>query len=253
MSLQFFLYRRLSRLITCQLRLPGSSKIQLQNKYEVASFQDVFCHPFYWQIFSLIETPPALVVDCGAHCGHFSILADTCFRTKFNSAQTEYLLIEPNPRLMNIIQTNLRNAELTPRSRLIQGLLGVTSGQDVLWVNPKNYLVASLTPSPGLKPHTVQYVDLEKLVGDRTIDLMKVDIEGAEYEFVKQNPSVFRKANLVLFELHGTSQTQQDELFASLQAIGLSPIGKPIESQGNQLIIFQRQLSPSPDESLCRI
>jgi len=105
MSFSSFLYRRLSRWITCEFELDGAnqSKIALKNKYEVASFKDVFCHPFYWQVFQWVKTPPKLVVDCGAHCGHFSLLADLCFASKFSSSDTRYLLIEPNPYLIPVI------------------------------------------------------------------------------------------------------------------------------------------------------
>lgn len=72
MSIPFFLYRRLSRWITCEFKLKKHSKIALKNKYEIASFKDVFCHPFYWQVFHWVHEPPKLVVDCGAHCSHFS-------------------------------------------------------------------------------------------------------------------------------------------------------------------------------------
>jgi hypothetical protein len=100
MSIPFFLYRRLGRWITCEFNLfEHQFKISLSNKYEVASFQDVFCHPFYWQMFRWLDKPPKLIVDCGGHCGHFSILADICIRSKFDSSNTEYILVEPNPHL----------------------------------------------------------------------------------------------------------------------------------------------------------
>ena len=111
-SISFFLYRRLSQWITCEFGLSRRSKITLKNKFEVASFKDVFCHPFYWQLFHYISTPPQLVVDCGAHCGHFTILADICFRSKFSTLDTQYILIEPNPYLIPIIEKDIRDVAM---------------------------------------------------------------------------------------------------------------------------------------------
>lgn len=239
-----FLYRRLARLITCELQLLDNAKIALQSKYEVASFQDVFCQPFYWQILNLVNEPLKLIVDCGAHCGHFSILADICFQNKFgveNIQDTRYLLIEPNPHLLPVLQKNINDTNLTSRSQIIAGLLGSQNGYDTLWINPKNYLSASLQPSKDAKPHKIQYIDLLNIIGDRTIDLIKIDIEGAEYNFVKENIKLLQKANLIFLELHHESLDKQHELFQSLAAIGLHPTTKPLASNGHQLVIFQRQ------------
>lgn len=236
-----FLYRRLARLITCELQLLDNAKIALQSKYEVASFQDVFCQPFYWQIFNLVNEPPKLIVDCGAHCGHFSILADICFQNKFGVKDTEYLLIEPNPHLLPVLQKNINDTNLTSRSQIIPGLLGSQNGYDTLWINPKNYLSASLQPIKDAKPHKIQYINLLNIIGDRTIDLIKIDIEGAEYNFVKENIILLQKANLIFLELHHESLDKQHELFQSLAAIGLYPATKPLASNGHQLVIFQRQ------------
>ena len=83
MSWRSFLYRRFSPVVTCELGLPNGGRVGLRSKYDVASFADVFCHPYYWQLLTLVESSPAVVVDCGGHCGHFSLLAETCFRTRF--------------------------------------------------------------------------------------------------------------------------------------------------------------------------
>ena len=91
-DINFFLYRRLSRWITCRFNLFDNSKLSLTNKYEVASIQDVFFQPLYWQLFSLINQLPKLIVDCGANCGHFSILVEICIKYKFSSSNAEYLL-----------------------------------------------------------------------------------------------------------------------------------------------------------------
>lgn len=241
MRLKTFLYRRLANLITCELQLPGNARLALQSKYEVASFQDVFCHPFYWQLFHLIDEPPNLVVDCGAHCGHFSVLANICFESKFNVVNTQYLLIEPNPYLLSVIRKNIADANLSHRSQLIPGLLGSIKGHDTLWVNPKNYLSASLQETKGSRPYQVEYIDLQDIIGKQTIDLMKIDIEGAEYNFFKENPDILQQVNLLLLELHQESEHKQREVLKTLESAGLVLVEKPLKSHEHQLIIFQRQ------------
>ncbi|MFM6507061.1 MAG: FkbM family methyltransferase, partial [Dolichospermum sp.] len=205
MNLNSFLYRRLSRWITCELTLPFNSKIRLQSKYEVASFNDVFCHPFYWQLFQFLENKPQLIVDCGAHCGHFTILSEICIRTKFSSANTEYILVEPNPFLIPIIEKNLKDANIYERASIQKGLVGNKLGQDTLWINKKNYLTASLQSEKNSSPYQVNYINLLEVVGDRTIDLIKIDIEGGEYDFIPANLQLLSQTNLIFIEIHSST------------------------------------------------
>ncbi|NEO93680.1 MAG: hypothetical protein F6K56_27160 [Moorea sp. SIO3G5] len=160
MSTSSFLYRRLSPWITCEFKLSNQKTIALKNKYEIASFKDVFCHPFYWQVFHWVKQPPNLVVDCGAHCGHFSIMADICFKSKFINSSVNYILVEPNPYLIPVINKNLQDADLDSRSYLKQGLLGAKSGSNKLWINHNNYLATGLHHNSKSKPCEIPYVNL---------------------------------------------------------------------------------------------
>jgi FkbM family methyltransferase len=240
MSIPFFLYRRLCRWITCELKLSDCSKLALQSKYEVASFKDVFCHPFYWQVFQWINTPPKLVIDCGAHCGHFSILADLCFHSKFGSSNAEYILVEPNPFLLSVINKNLSDTSLAKRSKLIQGFLGSNSDSSTLWIHPKNYLVSSLQQTDGAKPYSVNHINLSTIIDKRNIDLLKLDIEGGEFDFIESNLSLFHQVNLLFMELHNAPKNLHQKLLNSLNNVGLKSMIKPLKSNGQQLMIFQR-------------
>jgi FkbM family methyltransferase len=235
-----FLYRRFSQWITCELRILFDSKIKLTSKYELASFNDVFCHPFYWQVFKYLEKQPQLIVDCGAHCGHFTILSEICIRTKFGAVNTEYILVEPNPFLIPIIEKNLKDADIYERADIKQGLLGSKSGQDTLWINKKNYLTASLQTQKNSNAYQVNYIDLLKVVGDRSIDLIKIDIEGGEYDFIPANLRLLSQTNLVFIEIHSETEQMQNELYKSLESVGLQIADKPIKNEHHQLLIFQR-------------
>lgn len=241
MNINFFLYRRFCHWITCQLKLSSNSIVTLKNKYEIASFQDVFCHPFYWQVFNWVDNPPKLVVDCGAHCGHFSILADLCFQNKFEDINTDYILVEPNPYLIPIINKNLTEAKLAKRSHLIQGLLGSDKDTGILWIPNKNFLQSSTKEIKGAKPHKINYVDLAKIIGNRSIDLLKIDIEGGEFDLIESHLSLFDRSNLVFIELHNAPEHIHQKFFEALNSVSLSLATKPLVANGQQLMIFQKQ------------
>lgn len=235
-----FLYRRLARWITCEVKLLGQHPLALDNKFQVNSLQDVFCHPFYWQLYNWLPEPPRLVVDLGAHCGHFSMLADVCFRTQFGAVDPEYLLIEPNPKLTPVIRRNLQKSGLCPRFVLEQGLVGKRNGTDTLWVSSSNYLSASLQRGEATNGVTSHYLDLDRLIGARAIQLLKVDIEGAEYDLVANYPALFQRVERLMMEIHTASPERPRELHASLAAAGLRPYGRTLDHAGFQLAMFQR-------------
>ena len=236
-----FLYRRLAKFITCEIQLPDGHRLALDNKFQVNSLQDVFCHPFYWQLFSWVDKAPGLVVDLGAHCGHFSMLADVCFRLKFGEVEPDYLLVEPNPQLIPVIQRNLAKAGLCPRHTLKQGVVGKRNGNATLWVSPRNFLSASLCQEGSGKGISVEYFDLEQLVGNRQVDLLKIDIEGAEYEFARCYSSLLARVNRVMIEIHSAPATDREELLETFRKAGLKLVGKPLEHSGFELAMFQRE------------
>jgi FkbM family methyltransferase len=240
-SLPFFLYKRLSRWITCEFQLTPDSKIRLQNKFEIASFKDVFCHPFYWQLFEHVTEPPKFVVDCGAHCGHFTVLADICFHSKFGNQETSYLLIEPNPYLLPVIKKNITDTGLASRVKIEQGLLGCKENDGELWIHPKNYLVSSLYKTNGATAQPIKSLDLTDLAGGKLIDLMKIDIEGGEFEFVHQSLGILSQTKLVFMELHTAPEEKHKQLYRDLASVGLYLATKPIMAHGQQLLIFDRK------------
>ncbi|MDX1951875.1 MAG: FkbM family methyltransferase [Verrucomicrobiota bacterium] len=236
-----FLYRRLASIITCEIKLLGNHPLALDNKYQVNSLQDVFCHPYYWQLYNWFEQPPRLIVDLGAHCAHFSMLAEVCFRVQFGEGEREYLLVEPNPDLIPVIQRNLARSGLCPNHQLKQGLVGKREGTDSLWVCSSNYLSASLQQGPSTRSVSAEYFDLEKLIGNRPVDLLKIDIEGAEYELVANYPKLFERVEKLIIEIHTAPDTQIKQMLSTFERAGLQPYGKALEHAGYQLAMFERR------------
>jgi FkbM family methyltransferase len=245
-AINSFLYRRLARFITCEVRLQGNHPLALDSKFQTNSLQDVFCHPFYWQLFGWLPAAPELVVDLGAHCGHFSMLADTCFRIQFPQATPEYILVEPNPHMVATAQRNLERSKLCPRHMIHRGLVGgARNGEATLWVSQKNYLSASLNRGEKTRGVAAEYFDLETLVKGRRIDLLKMDIEGAEFDFVEHYPELLGRVQAVMMEIHQAAEGRQARLYEQLAAAGLKPKGAPIEHGGYSLAMFQRWPAPA--------
>ena len=236
MSLSGFLYRRLCRFVTCELDLPCGGRLALRTKYDVASCSDVFCHPFYWTALSSLAAPPGRVVDCGACCGHFSILADLFLKSRFGSSDAKFTLIEANPLAIPVLKRNLAGAGLRERATVVHAALGIhPPSPAALWVDRRNWLTASTHMLPRARKFLVATDHLSSLAGNGSIGLLKIDIEGAEYRLIESEPEVFRRTATVLAELHGSSR-EKDGFLARCAAIGLHLVGTPFQHSGHLLV-----------------
>ena len=237
---RFFAYRRLAGLVTCKIQLPGNHCLALDSKFQVNSLQDVFCHPFYWQLYSWLTESPKLVVDLGAHCGHFSMLADVCVHIKFSERLCEYLLVEANPELIPVISRNFAKSGLCSRHVIKSGLVGERSGSATLWVSRKNYLSASVKPGDATQGIVVDYINLDEVIGNRRIDLLKVDIEGAEFALVENYPALLQRVDKLMIEIHGGKNGEVNQLEQNLWRAGLRKATAPIPHGEFQLAAFER-------------
>ena len=146
----------------------------------------------------------ATFVDLGANEGYFTVLA-----ARLCGAKGRVLAIEPQRRLLGVIDHNLR----------LNGLEGVQVVNAAISDKPGAatvYLTASTnTGGSGLHHHSkyplpseeVTALTLEQVLdqqGLATVDLMKVDIEGFEYEALLGSPRVFeqRRVKALALELH---------------------------------------------------
>lgn len=236
-----FIYRRLAPLVTCSIRI-RSGYVDLYDKYQVASFQDVFTDPNYWRVFNLFQEPPKLIVDCGAHCGHFAILTDLCLQARFGNSSTFYILIEPDRRLQSSIVRNLTSAGLEGRFEVVSGAVGCKSGDAQLVTHSKNLLVSTLRAPESRKlgrVYRTEYVDISRIVEGKKIDLLKIDVEGSEFEFFQFNEDVVSQTDRIMIEIHG-NYGNPDSLKSKILDSGFESLQPELRSDGNLYAIFQR-------------
>src|SRR5215211_4528271 len=107
-----FVYRRLARFAPCVLPSVGAGRIVLRDKGVVASARDVFLSAHYWRLFEFLDEPPKLVVDLGAHCGHFTVLLHLVITERFGHDHAKYHLVEAVPSLVRKARKTLQEAGL---------------------------------------------------------------------------------------------------------------------------------------------
>ncbi len=197
-----FVYRRLARLIPCTFLL-GSHFLALRNKFQIASARDVFMSANYWRLFEFVAEPPSVVVDLGSHCGHFVLLMHLLLMEKFGADEARYYLFEPVSFLARQAERTLADAGLADRVVIQNALVGKRSEVGFLEAKLENLLISSVAEA-SRNATVVPYVDpLKFLDCDLEIDVLKVDIEGSEYDLLLNFPELFRRSRVIAIELHG--------------------------------------------------
>ena len=221
-------------------------ELAVRDKYEIGSFKEVFLSPFYWRLFDCLEkkTPPRIVVDLGGHCGHFPILCDLVIENRFKHSDAHYYIFEGQKSLIANIERNLAKTGLSDRCTIIHGLVGKRSGLGKIFIPKKSRLTASVhfngSANEG-KVNEVPYVDIEKILGDSDtkIDVLKLDIEGSEYEVFDTYPDLLKRTQIVLGEFHSHGG-KLDALYQIIQDAGFQLNGPKIVKGNDELALLVR-------------
>ncbi len=181
-----------------EVRVPGLARPlalrpRTSDKY---CFEQVFLRHFYRPVF-LRE--PRLIVDAGANVGFASIQFANLYPRAF------VIALEPEPANFDAL---VRNVRPYPNIKPIRAALWsraeplVIDNSDDAWacfVTRANTAAAGST----LITQAVTIPDLLKLCGATTIDILKMDVEGAEKEiFSAADCSWLAQTRVLMIELH---------------------------------------------------
>ena len=187
------------------LNIPGlRNEIHLRKKTDDTKlFKQLMIHQEY-EFPSPIE--PEFIIDAGANIG----LSSVFFAQKFPSAtiiaieaqKDNYALLSANTR--NYPNISCVNAGLWYKSATLE----VTDTA----VGTTGFMVNETSPDNPAGFKALSTEDIMKMNNRSSIDLFKIDIEGAEKEVLSGNPGWLSKTKVIIIELHdrkkaGCSQT----------------------------------------------
>jgi FkbM family methyltransferase len=172
--------------------VPGAiGRIQVRvSTSDVGIFQEIFLDHLYL-------TPPGIspkfIIDGGANVGFTSIYFAMCF------PEAQIIAIEPEYSNFEILSNNVKS------------YLNIRAINAALWSekccislsNPDDLNCAfRVEPKASGEIETLTLDDLFKLAPDGQIDLLKVDIEGAERELFSKRDMRLNNVSCVMIELH---------------------------------------------------
>lgn len=191
------------------------------------------------------------IVDAGANIGLFSLWAAK------RLPQVRIHALEPYPETFARLQHNLGVNQLGSRVQALQLALAAQSGEREMRTEGESQL-RSLVPSdrPGAEEKTVKVraitvADLMNRYQLDEIDLLKMDIEGSEWEVLLSTPaSVLRRIRRIQFEYHevharfGYSKTA---LLKHLGSAGLNLTHDQEDRHGTGVAIVEQATCGRPD------
>ena len=216
---------------TYRIHLGGMRDIQLRRRSgDFFVFHETFTSRCYDLPDSLVPAAPAVIVDLGANIGLTTLfLAD-----RFPGAS--HLCVEPNPDNLALLRAN--TSFLADRLTILEGAASDRPGEarfsdsDWSW---GGHLVDN-----GPSTRSVRCLTLDEIMSKYridAIDILKVDIEGAEKQIVSRDPGWLSRVGCVVIELHDGYSFE--EFRGNVASSGLHVL-EPNSEFGNSMVVAVR-------------
>jgi FkbM family methyltransferase len=159
---------------------------------------DIFYEVFWKKVYDLKTSATFnCIIDLGANIGLSAIYFSTIFK------EALIISVEPDPDNYNLL---LKNCEGDIRAKKIAPLhAAVYSRNTELYLNKSRNAYNSTVSEVGDQHNYVQGISIEKLCFDygiKKIDLLKIDIEGAEEVLFETDYEWLRLVDKIIIELH---------------------------------------------------
>jgi FkbM family methyltransferase len=167
------------------------------------SYENVFAEKEYDDLLKIIPLPGTWL-DLGCHAGHFSLLLASHWAEKGDRANWRGLLVDPDSRVQASIRQITACNGFTPQQMVfLPGAISAT-GEDLVF-SENLYMTSEIASreSKGVR-RVVRCVRQEDILNrmEPPYDLIKLDIEGAEYDFFLSYDLILSKTKYLLFEWH---------------------------------------------------
>ena len=168
---------------------------------------------FYGNEYAL-KVSDRVIVDCGANVGAFSLLCAASL------PEAKIIAVEPFPatyqQLCREIESNGHSDRIEPINAAVVGIPGEVMMDD------REEIASHSRKIGGQNGIPVQGLSLEMIfdrLGSAEIDLLKVDIEGAEFDLFREtSPQVLQRCKRIGMEYHGNGN--REELFNQIERAG---------------------------------
>jgi FkbM family methyltransferase len=189
-----------------QPRYPFPLRLRHETAIPIEEFTDL---KTFWQIYLRrvyrVSAKDRVIVDLGANIGLFTLYAARC------APDANILAVEPFPSTFSRLVANIRDRKLEDRVVCANFAASGTNGSRLMAAaavsSQRNALAPSSPASAAISGIRVAAKTLEAILDENKlaqVDLLKVDIEGSEYEVVlSSSQNVLGRIRRIALEYHG--------------------------------------------------
>ena len=168
------------------------------------SFSEIFLQGEYDSVLERIP-PPARWLDLGCHAGYFSLHLAWQLRRRGLGSRVEALLVDADGRMKEPVKRMLAANQLNAAMRFAHGAIAQGAGETSF--AQRSHMSSSLLSAESVGAQTaarVPLLDEESLMRllPPPYDLVKIDIEGGEADFLSAYPSILSATRSLLMEWH---------------------------------------------------
>ncbi len=167
-----------------------------------------------------LNNPKPLILDVGAHIG----LSTIYFKTKYPKAKI--LSFEPNPNTAKLWRLNIKANHLK-NVKIIEAAVWDKEGKKSLYIDSTSKipwtwgdsLIENIWDSK-IPPQSilVKTLTLSSFL-TKPIDLLKLDVEGAEYTIIKESAKKLNLVKNIILEYHKTPKTNPENQLEAILKI----------------------------------
>ena len=210
------------------------------------SFSEIFIQQEYSDFIP--DEPLNKILDLGAHYGYFSLW----LQTQRPHKEIHSLMIEPSLRCQRSLEKMAQYPKLGGRFQYLQAAVGNPKEKNTRFFE-RPFMGGSLFSSSAEDGHynvkTLALTD-EPSLKDQSFDLIKCDLEGAEWDLIIHYTSLLEKAKFLLMEWHcwhsgggGFSQIEKKLTEVGFQIIKSNPPHKAIGRDGEVGLFLAKNLN----------
>lgn len=186
-------------------------KADLRDEADKSVFAEIFRHREYRAVEEIIRKAKYPILDIGAHAGFFSLYARAL------NPLVKISAVEPEPDNLCQLRKNFKLNKIKD-VEIVSGVLAGTTAERELFVAPDSHnhsLNSEFLSGKNkvIKVRAYSFSDLSKKIGVKKFDLVKMDVEGGEYEiFDGLEKDDFAAIGAIILEYHDFAKNNHKKL-----------------------------------------
>ena len=188
----------------------------------VYSFSEIFVANEYGSFLDIMPLPRRWL-DLGCHAGYFTLFMAWKIAAAGRPRDWNALLIDADPRMVPYVTWTLQRNHLENNARFVSAMISAEKGvKEFAMRHGMGSSSGDVTEADEIcRVPCIDAAEIGKALPP-PYDLIKIDIEGAEYDFVRNYPDLCRRAAYIMAEWHSNDEhgARRQELRGLCEAAG---------------------------------